>query len=133
VCLDAARDHGLGSAVAPERPLLGAMVGALAEALSTRRICVRLRSAELVLAGAVAHVGGVRIQLTGREAAVLAVLARRAGRVVSKPTLLREVWGDAQADPHALEVTVGRLRRQLGPAGADLTTVVRRGYLLTSA
>lgn len=61
---------------------------------------------------------------------MLAALAGRAGAVVSKETLLRDVWGDATADAHALEVTVSRLRRQLGDAASSLQTVVRRGYLL---
>jgi DNA-binding winged helix-turn-helix (wHTH) protein len=56
------------------------------------------------------------------------VVATRA--VVPEATLLRRVW-DGSGDEHAVEVTVARLRRRLGPAGAALCTVPRRGYRLT--
>jgi uroporphyrinogen-III synthase len=130
VAYESAIDNGLSSAVASPRPLLGAMVNTVVDALSERRIVVSLHGRDLVLSGAVATIDGQRIELTPREAAVLATLASRAGAVVSKATLLGEVWGDADADPHALEVTVSRLRRQLGDAADSLETVVRRGYLL---
>ncbi|MBW3646014.1 MAG: winged helix-turn-helix domain-containing protein, partial [Actinobacteria bacterium] len=44
----------------------------------------------------------------------------------------RSVWGDESADPHAVEVAVGRLRRRLGPAAGGLETVPRRGYRLAT-
>ncbi len=133
VAHEAALAQGLTSAVIAARSLLGAMVNAVVDALSDRRIAIALADGELVLSGAVATFGGRRIELTPREAAVLAMLSVRAGAVVSKESLLRDVWGDAAADPHALEVTVSRLRRQLGDAASSLETVVRRGYLLKTA
>jgi uroporphyrinogen-III synthase len=133
VCHEAAIDHGLRKAIAPARPLLGAMVNALVDALGQRRIVVTLPGAELALNGAVATIDGRRVELTTREAAVLGALAARPGAVVSKATLLRDVWGDSHADAHALEMAVSRLRRQLGDAGAAIQTVVRRGYVLKTA
>ncbi|MDP1795116.1 MAG: uroporphyrinogen-III synthase [Acidimicrobiales bacterium] len=130
VCHEAAVAHGMPNAIVPVRPMLGAMVNALVDALGQRRVVLRLPTLELALAGTVATVNGVRVELTSREAAVLAVLADRPGAVVAKPTLLKAVWGDASADPHALEMVVSRLRRQLGPGGKALRTVVRRGYML---
>jgi uroporphyrinogen-III synthase len=53
--------------------------------------------------------------------------------VVTKPELLRDVWRAADADEHAVEVTVSRLRRRLGPAGRAVRTVPRRGYRLDVA
>src|ERR687887_597085 len=47
--------------------------------------------------GAAAHAvtrGGDRIELTGREFAVLEVLARNAGRVVPRRELIERVWDD---------------------------------------
>ena len=35
------------------------------------------------------------------------------------------------ADDHAVEVTVGRLRRRLAPASEGIETVMRRGYRLS--
>ena len=71
------------------------------------------------------------ITLTDRERSVLEMLARRPGAVVSKHTLLREVW-TGETDEHVVEVTVGRLRRRLGPAGGHIETVMRRGYRLST-
>ena len=41
----------------------------------------------------------------------------------------RRVW-TGESDDHVVEVTVGRLRRRLGPAGDSIETVMRRGYRL---
>ncbi|MCK7594238.1 response regulator transcription factor [Pseudomarimonas salicorniae] len=60
-------------------------------------------------------VDGVAVSLTRKEFALLAVLARHAGRVVTQPQLLREVWGDSHShDTHYLRIVVGRLRQKLG-------------------
>ncbi len=133
VCYDAAIDHGLETAIAPTRPLLGAMVSSLVDVLGQRRVVVALPHGELTLSGAVVTINRRRIELTTREAAVLGVLTARPGAVVSKAALLRDVWGNSETDPHALEMTVSRLRRQLGDAGSSIHTVVRRGYVLKTA
>lgn len=132
VCLDAARAHGLATAVMPSRAVLGSMVNELTDVLVARRRVARTPAGELFLQGTGVVVGGVRIELTDRERGVLRALVRRPGAVVAKQALLREVWGDVDADPHALEVTVGRLRRRLGTAGRSVKTVVRRGYQLAT-
>jgi DNA-binding response OmpR family regulator len=75
--------------------------------------------------------GADPVSLTDRERAVLELLARRPGAVVSKSTLLREVWA-GETDEHVVEVTVGRLRRRLGSAGSNIETVMRRGYRLST-
>lgn len=73
-------------------------------------------------------IGGHRVELAPRERAVLEVLVRRPGSVVNKHQLLTTVWHGA-AEGHAVEVTIGRLRRRL--AGLlDIQTVPRRGYRL---
>ncbi len=130
VCRETAVAHGLVAAIEPERPLLGAMVSALADALIQRRWVVDTTAGELLFQGAAVVVNGIRIELADRERAVLRALARRSGAVVAKRVLLREVWGDADADDHALEVTIGRLRRRLGDGGSSVRTVMRRGYQL---
>jgi uroporphyrinogen-III synthase len=130
---EAATAFGLHTAIAPARALRGAMVNTLADVLDSRRASLRLGAHECVLAGNVVKIDGERVELTAREAAVLRALAARAGVVVSKTTLLREVWGDAAADPHALEMVISRLRRQLAPASASLRTVIRRGYMLDAS
>lgn len=58
---------------------------------------------------------GNEIALTRKEYAVLALLLRHAGRVVSQQQLLREVWGATHVqDTHYLRIVVGRLRQKLG-------------------
>jgi DNA-binding response OmpR family regulator len=79
--------------------------------------------------------GGASVELSPREYALLAELARRAGTVVSKDELLGAVWGDEQAATrNAVEVYVGYLRRKLDAVGAGhvLRTVRGHGYLVDS-
>ncbi len=79
---------------------------------------------------------GQPVALSPREFAVLAALARRAGRVMSKDELLHAVWGDEHAaSRNAVEVYVGYLRRKLDAVGAGqvLRTVRGHGYLVATA
>ncbi len=82
------------------------------------------------LSGSVVRVGGRPVELAPRERAVLEVLSRRPGTVVNKAQLLAAVWQGA-ADGHAVEVTIGRLRRRLD-GSLDIQTVPRRGYRLVA-
>jgi two-component system KDP operon response regulator KdpE len=61
------------------------------------------------------HLDGVPIALTRKEYAVLALLVRHAGRMVSQQQLLREIWGGTHVeDTHYLRVILGKLRHKLG-------------------
>jgi len=66
---------------------------------------------------------GAAVHLTPKEYAVLAELAKHAGRVLTHAQLLRAVWGPAQ-EQHIdyLRVAVGALRRKLerDPARPEL-------------
>jgi uroporphyrinogen-III synthase len=132
VCADAAVGTGLDfdRLVIPSIFRLGPLVRAVSDALVTRTATVRLRRAELQLAGTVVRVGDWRAELTGTEARLLATLAARPGTVIAKEELLRAVWGDAAGDTHVVEVTVGRLRRRLGAHADAITAVPKRGYAL---
>ena len=68
------------------------------------------------------------VVLIGRERQLLDALLTRPGVVVSKQSLLRSIWGNQETSEHVVEVTIGRLRRRLGPAGSGIETVIRRGY-----
>ena len=74
--------------------------------------------------------GGDEVSLGRREFAVLEVLLRAEGAVVSAEELLERVW-DEHADPfsNAVRVTVARLRRKLGEPPL-IDTVVGGGYRL---
>lgn len=58
---------------------------------------------------------GVSLVLSRKEYALLAHLVAHAGRVVTQPQLLRELWGPThQHDTHYLRILVGKLRHKLG-------------------
>lgn len=58
---------------------------------------------------------GEPLALTRKEYAVLAMLVRHAGRVVSQQQLLREIWGGTHVhDTHYLRIVLGKLRQKLG-------------------
>jgi two-component system, OmpR family, KDP operon response regulator KdpE len=62
---------------------------------------------------------GIAIGLTRKEYALLAFLLKHAGRVVTQPQLLRELWGPThQQDAHYLRILVGKLRQKLGDNAA---------------
>jgi two-component system KDP operon response regulator KdpE len=64
-------------------------------------------------------VAGEMIALSRKEYALLAMLVRHAGRVVTQPQLLRQVWGPShQGDTHYLRILVAKLRQKLGDDAA---------------
>ena len=61
------------------------------------------------------HLDGVPLSLTRKEYAVLALLLRHSGRVVTQQQVLREVWGATHVqDTHYLRIVLGKLRQKLG-------------------
>jgi two-component system, OmpR family, response regulator MprA len=56
---------------------------------------------------------GRPLELTGREAALLELLLRTPGRVVTREWALDEIWGGA-AEPNVVDRYITRLRRKLG-------------------
>jgi TolB-like protein len=76
-------------------------------------------------------VDGHTTSLRPRTAAVLACLLDRAGQVIAKDELLREVWADLVVTENSLAQCVKEIRRELGDAQeAILRTVHRRGYVI---
>jgi two-component system KDP operon response regulator KdpE len=75
-----------------------------------------------------AMIGDVRIALTRKEFALLALLARSAGRVLSHATLLSEVWGVEAVDRvEYLRTHITQLRRKLGTGSAHPSIVSEPG------
>jgi DNA-binding response OmpR family regulator len=71
-------------------------------------------------------VSGRPLDLTFKEFEVLRFLASRPGRVFTRPTLLREVWGyDFYGGTRTVDVHVRRLRAKLGPEHEQLIETVR--------
>ncbi len=123
----AARAAGAGEVVEPGRGRLGAMVQALTRRLAEEGRAWLVDEHALTVQGAAVEVDGQPVHLTSTERSGLAALTTRPGAVVAKAQLLAAV-GSPGAEDHAAEVLVARLRRRLGPAGAAVEVVPRRGY-----
>lgn len=132
VCARPLLDAGL-PVVWPERGRLGALVRTLTETLPARgRREVRLADRALVLQGNALLVDGECHWLSPKSAALLRALAEKPGWVLSRAELLRRLWADSDADEHAVEAAVARLRSSLGPYGRLVRTVPKRGYCLAA-
>jgi DNA-binding response OmpR family regulator len=79
--------------------------------------------------------GDVELELTSREFALLAFLARHRGDVVSKRQILDAVWDEAfDGDPNIVEVYIRHLRNKIDrPFGRNAIQTLRgAGYRLGS-
>lgn len=73
------------------------------------------------------------VRLTAFEYQILEFLMRRAGEVVSKDTLMFQLYADAELrETHTIDVLMGRLRRKMQVEGVDdpITTVRGQGISL---
>jgi len=80
-----------------------------------------------------AKVGEIPLVLSLRETALLELLLRRQGNVVTREAIEHGLYGfDTTLGSNAVEVLVQRLRRKLGEAGARVAVHTLRGvgYLL---
>ncbi len=85
-------------------------------------------------AGHVARRAGVELVLTATEFRLLMAFVTNAGLVLSKPQLLRAVWGFDDYDVNLVEVHVSALRRKLEERGDRVIHTVRGiGYVARAA
>jgi uroporphyrinogen-III synthase len=122
------RDHGVSRVVEPSRARLGSMIHALAVELERTVRTISLDGREWRWQGSLlipdgAPAGTDAIALTRGEVRLLDVLVTRAPAVVAKTELV-----DEGVDAHAAEAAVARLRAKLGPLGAGVHAIRRRGY-----
>ncbi|MEM5502077.1 MULTISPECIES: response regulator transcription factor [Ahrensia] len=76
---------------------------------------------------------GGKVRLTEKEAAIIKFLYRTGGKVVSRDTLLEEVWGyNSGVTTHTLETHVYRLRQKIesDPSNAAILVTESGGYKL---
>jgi DNA-binding response OmpR family regulator len=72
---------------------------------------------------------GATVKLTNKEFSLLATMAKKRGRVVTRQQLLDHVWGYSYyGDARTLDVHIRRLRQKLGACGDCIETVVGVGY-----
>ncbi|HVX31400.1 MAG TPA: response regulator transcription factor [Nitrolancea sp.] len=82
----------------------------------------------------VATIHGDAIELRTKEFDLLMSLASRPGVVMTRETLLRQVWGrEYDVDTRTIDVHINRLRARLGDSNAEIETVRGVGYRLTHA
>lgn len=82
----------------------------------------------LDLLRSVARSAGGQVELTKNEMRILALLMRRAGTIVSREALMRELWdSEAFVDDNTLTVNINRLRATLEKIGITGYLVTHRG------
>jgi two-component system, OmpR family, response regulator len=94
---------------------------------------LRVGTLAIDLLDRIVTVDGQPIDLTPREYALLLLLMRNAGRVVSRSDILAHVWRLSR-DPgsNLIEVNIRNLREKLGSSAPPLETVRGAGYRLAT-
>lgn len=112
----------------PDRGRMGALVRLVITRLGVESPAVVTAGGELRVRAGSATLDHSPLEMSASSLAVLRLLAREPGAVVSREQLL-DVLPGASSDPHAAEVAIARLRAGMGLA-AVVQTVYRRGYRL---
>jgi DNA-binding response OmpR family regulator len=120
------------------KPFEASELVARVEAVVRRRVSLPVLSVgelRVDLARRIVERSGERIEISPREFDVLGELVRAGGKILSKPELLRRVWGiDFDPGTKVVEVQVARLRRKLDrDAPSVIETVVGQGYRLATS
>jgi DNA-binding response OmpR family regulator len=70
--------------------------------------------------------------LSVRQAEILAILAQNVGKVVDRDKILNAVWGDSSyANTLALNVQITYIRKLLSDSTITITSLKKKGYILT--
>lgn len=90
---------------------------------------IRVADMEIDTAQRVVRRGGRRIELSGREYAMLELLAARAGQVVTRADIWDHVYDfDSEADSNVVDVFIAHLRRKIETEGLPRLIQTRRGH-----
>jgi DNA-binding response OmpR family regulator len=95
-------------------------------------VCLRVADLEMNLGTRDVRRGGVPVALTRTEYAVLELLMRASGRVVSRETLLDHVWSNESIESNTLDAFIRLLRGKVDGSGQTklIHTVRGIGYCL---
>lgn len=75
--------------------------------------------------------GGVPIELTNKEFALLLLFAKNPDMVFSRDKLMNKIWGMAYVgETRTVDAHIKTLRHKLGAAGGQIKTVIGVGYRL---
>jgi DNA-binding response OmpR family regulator len=74
---------------------------------------------------------GQALDLPDKEFALLEALVRHPGRIITRASIMRDVWGsEGSVSKKALDATMRRLRQKLGDRGGSIVTVRGVGFRL---
>jgi DNA-binding response OmpR family regulator len=95
---------------------------------------LQLGALELDVAGRELRHAGVRVSLSPRELALTELLMHKAGRVVTKESIVARLssW-EADFSENSVEVYVHRLRKRFGELGVVIKTIRGFGYVMEAA
>ncbi|MBQ9015307.1 MAG: response regulator transcription factor [Firmicutes bacterium] len=105
-------------------------------AAKTEEECLRFEELRIYPEKIEVYVGAQSLEMTAKETALLAYMARNAGKVLNREQILHNVWGyDYYGDTRAVDAAVKRIRRKLPKEGMHfaLQSVYGVGYRLGRA
>ncbi len=73
------------------------------------------------------------VVIPGVEAQILTVMLDRFDRIADLDQLMEAGWPDRRPSRNLFDVHLHRLRRRIGPAGLEIRTVRKRGWILQTA
>lgn len=93
---------------------------------------LRVADLRLDLARREVRRAGIVLPLRAKEYAVLELMMRRQGRIVTRAEIRQHAWGDLDSRSNVEEATIASLRRKLGPPSL-IHTRRGQGYVLEAA
>ena len=77
------------------------------------------------------HIGRESVRLSAKELALLELLIRRPGQILTKNQILDHVWGyDSEVTENSIEIYVHHLRKKMRLANVEIVTFRGLGYSL---